>query len=200
MGFYEKVKWVLGIIMVFILILATNLIDRNNFIRVKDSVSTIYEDRLIAYDIIFDMSKTLYEKKVAIISADWISYVENNKALNEGFAILLISFERTSLTALERKVFEDLERNFESLQQAEANFIHSNFLNQKELVNTIAEMKDNLHDLSEIQLVEGRRQVSISQNAVDTVELFTHLEIYILIFLAIIIQIIVMYKPKEKEE
>jgi hypothetical protein len=197
MGFYEKVKWVLGIIMVFILILTTNLIDRNNFIRVKESVASIYEDRLIAYDLIFDMSKTLYEKKVAIILVDATSYVENNKILNEGFVVLLKSFERTTLTALERKVFNDLERNFTALEQAEQAFIESGFENKKQLVNTIAEMKDNLHDLSEIQLIEGRRQVSISKNAVDTVELFTHIEIYILIFLAIVVQIIVMYKPKE---
>jgi len=57
MRFYNKVKWVLGILIVFILILATNLIDRNNFIRVKDSVVTIYEDRLIASDLVFEMFK-----------------------------------------------------------------------------------------------------------------------------------------------
>jgi hypothetical protein len=196
MGFYEKVKWVLGIIMVFILILTTNLIDRNNFIRVKESVASIYEDRLIAYDLIFDMSKTLYEKKVAVILVDTTSYEENNEILNEGFVVLLKSFERTALPALERKVFNDLQRNFTALEQAEKDFVQSSFTNKKQLVNTLAEMKDNLHDLSEIQLFEGRRQVSISKNAIDTVELFTHIEIYILIFLAIVVQI-VMYKPKE---
>jgi hypothetical protein len=32
------------------------------------------------------------------------------------------------------------------------------------------------------------------------VELFTQLEIYILIFLAIVIQVIVIYNPKEEDE
>ncbi|MFT6959062.1 MAG: hypothetical protein ACJA17_000150 [Polaribacter sp.] len=31
MTFYNKVKWVLGIFMIFILIIATNLIDKSNF-------------------------------------------------------------------------------------------------------------------------------------------------------------------------
>ncbi|PKP42222.1 MAG: chemotaxis protein, partial [Bacteroidetes bacterium HGW-Bacteroidetes-12] len=44
----------------------------------------------------------------------------------------------------------------------------------------------------------GSRQMSISKRALDTVELFTQIEIYVLVFLAIVIQIIVMYKPKEK--
>ncbi|MGB5942285.1 MAG: hypothetical protein WBG71_05340 [Leeuwenhoekiella sp.] len=59
-------------------------------------------------------------------------------------------------------------------------------------------MKTNLDDLAKIQLDEGSRQMSISKRAVDTVELFTQIEIYLLVFLAIVVQIIVMYNPKKK--
>jgi len=57
-------------------------------------------------------------------------------------------------------------------------------------------VKENLYDLAKIQLSEGRRQMHISQKSVDTIELFTHIEIYMLIILAIIVQVIVIYKPK----
>lgn len=70
MTFFNKIKWVLSILMVFVLIVTTNLIDRNNFIRVKDSVVTIYEDRLIAKDLIFEMSKAVQEKEVAVAASD----------------------------------------------------------------------------------------------------------------------------------
>ena len=63
MGFYNKLKWILGILMVFVLIIATNLIDKNNFVRVRDSVVTIYEDRLVANDLIFEMLKSVQEKE-----------------------------------------------------------------------------------------------------------------------------------------
>jgi len=65
------------------------------------------------------------------------------------------------------------------------------------LVKRISEVKDNLYDLSKIQLDEGKKQMSISEKAISSVELFTQIEIYILIFLAILIQIIVIYKPKD---
>jgi len=52
--------------MIFILIIATNLIDKNNFVRVKDSVVAIYEDRLIANDLIFEISNSIREKEVAL--------------------------------------------------------------------------------------------------------------------------------------
>ena len=40
--------------------------------------------------------------------------------------------------------------------------------------------------------------MSISKHAIDMVELFTQIDVYFLVFLAIIIQIIVMYQPREK--
>lgn len=67
MTFYNKIKWVLGILMIFFIIIATNLIDKNNFVRVRDSVVTIYEDRLIANDLIFEMLKSVQQKEVAIL-------------------------------------------------------------------------------------------------------------------------------------
>ena len=45
---------------------------------------------------------------------------------------------------------------------------------------------------------EGKKQMSISKRAIDSIELFTQLEIYALIFLGIIVQVIVIYNPKEK--
>ena len=54
MTFFNKIKWTLGILMVFVLIVTTNLIDRNNFVRVKDSVVSIYEDRLVAKNLILE--------------------------------------------------------------------------------------------------------------------------------------------------
>mgnify|MGYP006207280059 CR=1 FL=1 len=68
MNFYDKIKWVLGILMVFVLIITTNLLDRNNFVRVKDSVVSIYEDRLIANDLIFEISNSIKQKEIAIVT------------------------------------------------------------------------------------------------------------------------------------
>jgi len=59
MTFFNKIKWTLGILMVFVLIVTTNLIDRNNFVRVKDSVVSIYEDRLVAKNLILEFMKNL---------------------------------------------------------------------------------------------------------------------------------------------
>ena len=200
MGFFNKLKWVLGILIVFVLIISTNLIDRNNFVTVRDSVVTIYEDRLIAKNLIFEMSKSVQEKEIAMVASDSIFYSAMNAKVNKNIEGFIRSFEHTKLTSEERIVFKELKNNLETLNGLEIAFVDSGFQQHTKLANHISDIKENLYDLSEIQLNEGRKQMSISKKAIDTVELFTQIEIYILVFLAIIIQIIVMYKPKEKEE
>lgn len=197
MTFYNKVKWVLGILMIFILIIATNLIDKNNFIRVKDSVVAIYEDRLIANDLIFEISNSIREKEVALAISDSVFFSNRNKIINENIQFNVLRFEETKLTIDEGKIFKNFKKNLELLTNSESAFIHSKFVNKVPLFKNISEVQKNLYDLSKIQLNEGKRQMSISKQAISSVELFTQIEIYILIFLAILIQIIVIYKPKE---
>jgi hypothetical protein len=197
MTFYNKVKWVLGILMIFILIVATNLIDKNNFVRVKDSVVAIYEDRLIANDLIYEISNSIQEKEIAVAVSDSVFFLDRNKQVSKDIQGFVYRFEQTKLTTKERQVFNDFKKNLESLRNFETAFIQSKFVQNTALVKRISEVKDNLYDLSKIQLDEGKKQMSISEKAISSVELFTQIEIYILIFLAILIQIIVIYKPKD---
>ena len=196
MAFYNKAKWILGILMVFVLIIATNLIDKNNFLKVRDSVVTIYEDRLVAKDLIFYLSKSIQEKEIALATTDTLFFFEQNKQINKEIKDLVFKYEQTKLTVKEDKLFNTFKTNLEALKAAEMAFIQSKFIEKASLNNQISNLKDNLYDLSKIQMYEGKKQMSISKKAIDSVELFTQIEIYILILLAVIIQIIVIYKPK----
>jgi hypothetical protein len=184
--------------MIFVLIIATNLIDKNNFERVRDSVVTIYEDRLIANDLIFEMLKSVQQKELAVSLSDSTFFKNQNSKVNDNLQSLVSRFEQTKLTLEEAQVFNDLKSNVQSLLDSEGQFSNSNYTDNSKVVSDIESLKTNLNDLSKIQLNEGSRQMSISRRALDTVELFTQIEIYILVFLAILIQIIVIYNPKEK--
>ncbi len=197
MAFYDKLKWILGILMVFALIIATNLIDKNNFVRVRDSVVTIYEDRLIAKDLIFEMLKSVQQKEIAVRLSDSTFFNQRSLKVNNNLKSLISSFEQTKLTTEENKVFDDLKKNFQLLFDSEDQYLNSDYKDNSQVVSHIESIKENLDGLSKIQLIEGSRQMSISKRALDTIKLFTQIEIYLLVFLAIVIQIIVMYKPKE---
>ena len=194
MGFYTKVKWILGILMIFILIIATNLIDRNNFVRIKDSLENIYEDRLIAKDLIFEISKAVQEKELAAAKLDSVFFLNRNKKVNIDIETAIAAFEETKLTVKEAKVFNDFKNNIAVLKKSEVlkPFKDNSYNNQ------LLKVKKNLYDLSKIQMNEGKKQMDVSKRAIDSIELFTQLEIYALIFLGIIVQVIVIYNPKEK--
>ena len=194
MGFYTKVKWILGILMIFILIIATNLIDRNNFVRIKDSLETIYKDRLIAKDLIFEISKAVQEKELAAAKLDSVFFLNRNKKVNIDIETAIAGFEETKLTVKEAKVFNDFKNNIAVLKKSEVlkPFKDNSYNNQ------LLKVKKNLYDLSKIQMNEGKKQMDVSKRAIDSIELFTQLEIYALIFLGIIVQVIVIYNPKEK--
>ncbi|KAB1065900.1 MCP four helix bundle domain-containing protein [Salibacter halophilus] len=195
MTIFNKIKWILAILVVFVLIVATNLIDKRNFKSIRDSIVTIYEDRLIAKDIIYEVSTAVQKKEVALVTSDSAFYKSENESVNHSIDNQIKRYKNTKLTEQERKVFEDLKKNIQLLLDAEK----SNAPDQR-IQENIEDVKKNLSALSEIQLDEGKRQLMLSKRAMDSIELFTDIEIYILIALAILIQIIVVYQPKKRRQ
>jgi hypothetical protein len=178
----------------------TNLIDKNNFVRVRNAVVTIYEDRVVASDLLFDLSKAVQEKEMAAALTDTTFFDHRSAQLNKNITELVSRFEQTKLTTKEKKTLSNLKRDFEDLISYENKLVSSNFSEKLAFFNTISDIQENLYDLSKIQLQEGKRQMSISNKAVDKLEIFTQIEIYLLAFLAIVIQIIIIYTPKQKKE
>lgn len=200
MNFLDKVKWILGISVVFFSIIATNLIDRMSFERVKDSVVAIYEDRLVAKDLVFELSLYVQEKEVAKASNDFVFFNKRNKVVNDSIEQLTIKFLRTEMTEREARVFNDLQLNLVKLKGLENSINLEQEVEKGDFKIQLVRIKENLHDLSKIQLIEGKRQVFLSERAMDTVDLFTKLEILVLIILAVLVQIIVIYRPKQSRD
>lgn len=198
MTLYNKIKWIVGILLIFVLIVTTNLVDKKNFARVKESVVTIYEDRLIVNDLIFEMLKSVQKKELAVALLDTAFFDQRNEIINADMKTYIARYEETKLTSEESKIFKELINNLELLISSEKLFLASDYNNKSDLLYQISKLKNNLTNLSKIQLDEGKRQMFISKEALDTVELFTQIEIFILVLLAILVQIIVMYKPKQK--
>jgi len=196
MSILNKVKWIIGILLVFGLIIATNLIDKKNFQQIRDSVVTIYEDRLLAKEIIFDISTLVHEKEMAIALSDTEFFTGRNAQVNEELEKGIEKFEQTELTRPESYEFKELKRNLSLLQDAENSLIESDFEATETAEEKIEDIKMNLNNLSGIQISEGKKHLFLSKRAAESIELYTQLEIYFLIALAIIVQIIILYNPR----
>jgi len=196
MSILNKAKWIVGIFLVFGLIIATNLIDKKNFKQIRDSVVTIYEDRLLAKEILFDVSTLIHDKEMAITLADTAFYKNRNAQVNEQLQQDIEQFEQTELTRAEKYEFKELEKNLSLLRDAEASLLESDFESKGAAKQKLQEIKENLNELSSIQISEGKKHLFLSKRAADSIDLYTQLEIYFLIALAIIVQIIILYNPK----
>jgi len=69
--------------------------------------------------------------------------------------------------------------------------------NIDKIVTSIDEISLNLYDLSKVQLNEGKRQMILNNKTMENIDLFAQLEIIFLIIMAVLVQIIILYKPKE---
>lgn len=197
MTIFSKIRWAASILLVFFIVLITNIIDRDNFNRLSYTVTTIYEDRIIASDLIFEMSRLMREKQIAVVTKDTTFFKKKNDASNREMSGLIERYRQTKLTDKENTVFTQLQDELKTLERKEQ---PTENIQAPDLLKSIDKVHLHLHDLSKIQLHEGRRQVFISNKAKDNINLFTRLEIIFLIIMAVFIQIIILYKPKELSE
>lgn len=195
MSTFNKLKWITGILLIFIIVLTTNLVDRNNFQKLKQSVVTIYEDRIVANDLIFELSLLVQEKEIAVARVDTVFFMRDNGQVNQDIQGLLQRYQQTRLTRQEKSIFTELKGHLEAVKQQEKKYIASGFTRNEGLLKAINRTVHTLSNLSKVQLNEGKRQMEISKNTMKTIDLFTRIEIIFLVISAIMVQIIILYKP-----
>lgn len=193
MKIFAKIRWIASILLVFFIVLITNLIDRDNYNRLSYSVTTMYEDRIVASDLLFDISRIIKKKQIAVLTSDTTFLSNKTDNYNQELKNLVENYKLTKLTNNEKIALSKFQEELASLKQKEKSPLN---LTNGEFLKSVEKIDQHLHDLSKIQLKEGRRQVSISQKAKETINLFTQWEIIFLILMAILVQIIILYNPK----
>jgi len=194
MKIFAKIRWVASILLVFFIVLMTNLIDRGNFNRLSYSVTTMYEDRIVAIDLLFEISRIIKEKQIAVLTSDTIFFDSENDKCNSEIDQLIDNFRLTKFSEKEKLAFNQLQKELKNLKQKEK---LSDNLSNGDVLKSIEKMDQHLYTLSKIQVHEAKQQVFISNRAKDTINLYTQGEIIFLIIMAVLIQVIILYKPKE---
>jgi len=200
MNGFKKLKWFLAILGVFLIILATNLIDKNNFLRIEKSVENIYNERLLAKELLLDVSVQFHAKELAYALND-SSYLEYlNDAANAEISQLLEMFDRAGSTHKEQVILGRLNRSHTKLIQLESMPRLQDTLYSSACADLFSDININIVELSAEQVKQGKNQKHYARDAVNAVKLFSKIEIYMLIFLALVLQVIILYNPKKKSE
>ena len=195
-----KIKKVASILLIFLIVLSTNIVDNKNFNRLKKSVTTIYKDRIVASDLLFESLLLIHEKEMALVSSDSIFYQKRNEQTNQQIKNYIETYEQTKLTLKEQTLFNNFKNEFNHLNKLEERYVGSNRDNKAELLKSIDNITHTLQSLSKIQLDEGKQQMFMSNKAIKAIDLFTQVEIIFLIMMAIIIQVIIFYDPKKSKK
>lgn len=194
----KKIKWFLAVLGVFLLILATNLIDKNNFIQVEGSVDNIYTERLLAKELLLDVTIKFHKKELAYSLNDSTYLLTQNDVVNAEISKLLEIFDRVGSTEKEDIILNNLNQNHTKLIELESNSESNETLYTSECAEIFSAINTNIVELASEQVKEGKNQNSIARRAIEKVKLFSQIEIYFLIFLGLILQFIILYNPKSK--
>ena len=196
MRIIQKIKWVIGLSLVFIVVLGTNLLDRRNFKKIRHSIISIYEDRLVAKSMVYEMNDLVHLKNIAAVEQDSEFFSRRNIEVQKRLDSLFVSFTETRLTPFEKTVVEILSRELVKLKTQEARMIEGNFFVDESYRETIAESKKRLRSLADIQMQEGNRLFNSSEEILRSMQIHTQVELYFLVAMAILIQVILLIKPK----
>ncbi len=195
----QRIRTGAALLVVFLLVLATNMMDSNHFRIVQSNLTTIYEDRLLAKDYLYKISRQIQVKRELIQRSDIEQWSDLNTALNDSIQILNDRFASTQLTENEALVFESLKRNIRSLREYELKLQRNDPLNT-ELTTSGSEryftaVYDDLDALFKIQLEESDKVISNANRAIDTSNLISRIEIGVLIAIGLLIQLLVFMRP-----
>ncbi|MDW3210609.1 MAG: MCP four helix bundle domain-containing protein [Reichenbachiella sp.] len=202
----QKVKAASSLAIVFLLVLATNLLDRNHFSELQESFSSVYKDRLLVENYIFKLSGLVHQKHMLLHSSEENIMSSNDQLkINQKIDALLVEYEKTKYTAKETRLFQEFKTKLLDVRELESQFQKdSNSITLRgEIEKKHLQLITLLEGLSNIQMEEGERLINQSNDVIKTSHSISRIEIIILICMGIFAQALILasktLKPKKPQ-
>lgn len=115
----QKIKAALALIIVFALVFFTNFLDKRYFLKLQESFTSVYEDRLVAENYIFKLSSYLNEKN-QLYDQPTQNWLLRNQIINDSIQLIVEKYEGTKLTQDESRYFFSLKKQLQQLIHLES--------------------------------------------------------------------------------
>lgn len=190
----QRIQFALALLMVILLVFATNQIDRHHFENAQEILRSVHEDRLVALGYIYELDQLMDEKQVNYALADSTESASSS-GLNASMDAIIAKYKATRLTPDEAAYFEKLQRSIDRLKELEQSTpLHASGA----LPSSLASVHDNIHSyldaLAEIQQGEGRRMTEIAQESLDQNAFMSRIEMGLVILIGIVLQVALFSK------
>ncbi|WP_258104281.1 MCP four helix bundle domain-containing protein [Marinoscillum sp. MHG1-6] len=202
MGVLQRIKWFFALLVVFLLVLATNMMDKKHFEVVENALKTVYEDRLVVKDYIYKIASNFHHKQEALLKADAQNPYKPQESNQIAIEELMQKYSQTRLTEKEALLFNSLREEINHVFKLETTLQQTGRWTEEssknELLSKYEDITDHLDQLFEIQLKEGKRQIDQSNKAIEKSNFMSKIEIGILIVIGLLIQVIIFYRSSSK--
>jgi len=197
----DKVRWILGLAVVFVLVVVAGRSHVHGSKKLHAAIETLYEDRLVVKGLLFDLSSIIHAKELAIARADRAYFAEQSEAATARGRELIERFRGTYLVPNEKDTLERFATRYAELAEAEAALdLEREGPFEGDGVEHLNVLLTGLHAdvdaLAQIQLDEGRRQMMLGGKAADQISRFDKIETYMFAILGALAVIIVLFIPK----
>jgi len=167
-----------------LLVLLSNYLDRLHTENVKNSISTMYEDRLIVEEYILKMTRHIYQIREILNTGGSEQQVNTVKALTGDFKVTYNIFIKTRLTKREKSTADELMTQIKGFEQ-------TNVGNNKRALIYTDQILFSLNKLSEIQLTESKLIMKQVESQYATIKALSQFAFAIIIIILIVLQVLV---------
>ncbi|SEJ56956.1 Four helix bundle sensory module for signal transduction [Cyclobacterium xiamenense] len=207
-----KIKIAIALSLVLFLIFAKSLVDKSNVDELEASFVSVYEDRLVVQDYIFNITELLFRMRLLVADTEsleqYLSVKKQVMDYHDQILNIISSFEETHLTPKESEYLKEfkslitekleIESYFTDLEESE-----QNYQTTVEKFNTDFErVFYDLRELSKIQLREGEKLTNLSYRIKARSDIWMQFEYAVLFVLLIIISMLIYSSRaiRKKEE
>lgn len=189
-----KIRTVSFLAVILIVVLLGNFIERNSYTTLDDSIVSIYKDRLEVSQFIYEISNSLYQKRLLLSETEntTSTTIAQVNAHNDNIFEQVRKYEETVLTKEEKNKWASFKNSLSEYNSLEQQWLNSpakgNFALVASQFNTTTGYLDAL---SSIQVGEGHHILQDSHSMVNNRLVFSSFEISLLIILGIFSLIII---------
>lgn len=190
----QRIQIGLVLAIAFLLVLGSNRLDQRHFSTIQTTVNSVYKDRVVVQNFIYQLTTIFHKKELRLISNENPKSVEGE---NEKVEQLLMDFGATQLTPKESNLFEELKGQFNTLLELEKTFVKTPLEMPSVVLNETRKelnaIKESLGGLANIQLEESGQLVHLSNKSLGMNILLSKLEIAFMVVIGIAMLALIFY-------
>lgn len=174
-----------------------NLLERQSFQKLSETFTEVYNDRLVVESYIFNISERLFHIQKLIdhcdLEYDYSKVINEISEHEEQILTIVTEFEATNLTDQEANYLNDFKKiivNDLNIKSYDLLYSDESGVNQEQVKNydqKISRARQDLENLSKIQLEEGEKLISKVKVLVNRSQIWAQFEVALLIILVIVL-------------